>query len=218
MSLFTLRRHGDTVTASPNPRAVPPTDLPHALPADQLGLPITVRRDPSRVPRRTVADDLAAGHTGPLPAPQPGLLLPDGRVNRRARPPVTLRGGLIAPSTGMLPIHLPPQTARRARHTLADDLADPARTTRAPQTGPALISRSGEITKAARAHRRPARDAYTGNRPLAAGQYPLPLGVHRQPAPAGTPTSPDPARPKRAGIQLRLPLDLPARPRRPKKK
>ncbi|MFE5566606.1 hypothetical protein ACFQ68_16590 [Amycolatopsis japonica] len=214
-SLFTVRRSGDAVIARPNPRAMPLTDLPNALPADQLGLPITVRHNPARVPRRTLADDLAAGHPAPPPVSQPGLLLPDGQVNRRARPPVTLRGALIAPSTGMLPIHLPPQTPRQPRRTLADDLADPARTNRAPQTGQALISTSGEITKTARAHRRPARDAYTGNRPLTSGQYPLPLGVRRRPKPTPPPATPPPTR--RAGTQLRLPLDLPAR-RAPKKK
>ncbi|MFD5089890.1 hypothetical protein ACFWMR_04775 [Amycolatopsis thailandensis] len=219
-SLFTVRRTGDAVAASPNPRAMPLKDLPNALPSDQLGLPITVRHSSSRLPRRTLADDLAAGRSAPPPVAQPGLLLPDGQVNRRARPPVQLRGALIAPSTGMLPIHLPPQTPRQPRRTLADDLADPARTNRAPQTGPALISTSGEITKTARAHRRPVRDAYTGNRPLTSGQYPLPLGVRRQPKPTPPPASsasnsPPPTR--RAGTQLRLPLDLPAR-RAPKTK
>ncbi|WP_410648025.1 hypothetical protein [Amycolatopsis sp. cmx-4-54] len=219
-SLFTVRRTSDVVAASPNPRAMPLKDLPNALPSDQLGLPITVRHNPSRAPRRTLADDLAARHPEQPPVAQPGLLLPDGQVNRRARPPAHPRGALIAPSTGMLPIHLPPQTPQRPRRTLADDLADPARTNRAPQTGQALISKSGDITKTARAHRRPVRDAYTGNRPLTSGQYPLPLGVRRQPKPTPPPASGASASPppkRRAGTQLRLPLDLPAR-RAPKTK
>ncbi|MGW4526898.1 hypothetical protein [Amycolatopsis sp. NPDC004378] len=210
LSLFTTRAGDSQVRA--NPRALPLKDPPNALPADQLGLPMTVRRDPDRTPRRTLADDLAAP---PPTAPrrQPGLLTPDGRVSRNARPPAKLPNALIAPSAGMLPIHLPPQTPRPARHSLADELADPARTHRTPHTGPGLITPSGQINRAARAHRRPAPDAFSGNRPLASGQYPLPLGVHRQPKPE-SPAAPAPVR-KPAGKQLPLPLDLP--PRRPKK-
>jgi hypothetical protein len=219
LSLFTASGHGADRGVGPNPRALPLAELPNALPNDQLGLPITVRRDPDRTSRRTLADDLAAGRPAPLPVRQAGLLRPDGRINRQARPPAHVPRAMLAPSTGMFPLHLPPQTPRPPRHTLADQLADPARTTRAPQTGPGLITPSGQINRAARAHRRPAREAYTGNRPLASGQYPLPLGVQRQPKPAEPPTPRTPAAsPKRTGIQVPLPLDLPARPRRPKKK
>lgn len=102
---------------------------------------------------------------------------------------------------------------------MADDLANPTPPPR--QTGPGLITPSGQINRAARAPRRPARDAYTGNRPLASGQYPLPLGVRREPKPTPPPASgqgtsaPPPKR--RAGTQLPRPLDLPGR-RGPKKK
>ncbi|MEC3979899.1 hypothetical protein [Amycolatopsis sp. H20-H5] len=224
LSLFTTSGHSGDRTVGPNPRALPPKDLPNALPRDQLGLPLTVRHDPHRTPPRTLADDLATGRPAPVAMRQPGLLMPDGRVNRQAQPPANLPRAMLAPSTGMLPIHLPPQTPRAPRRTIADQLADPSRSNRAPQTGPGLITPSGQINRAARASRRPASDAYTGNRPLASGQYPLPLGVRRQakPAPADPPPAPRPARPtapkKPAGRQLPLPLDLPARPRRPKKK
>ncbi|TKG60379.1 type IV secretion system protein [Prauserella endophytica] len=157
MSLFTTRGSGDEQTVSANPRALPPDDLPGALPRDQLGLPITTRREPDRVGRRALADDLAE--------------------------------------------HAP---------------ASPPR-----QTGPGLITPSGQINGAARAPRRPTRDAYTGNRPLASGQYPLPLGVRRQPKPTPPPPAKDagasaPPPKRRAGTQLPLPLDLPGRrgPRR----
>ncbi|MET8850937.1 hypothetical protein [Amycolatopsis sp. NPDC004625] len=211
LSLFTTRTGDSTIRT--NPRALPLKDLPNALPADQLGLPITVRREPDRPSRRTLADDLAAPPPTVRPARQPGLLTPDGRINRNARPPTKLPNALIAPSAGMLPIHLPPQTPRPARRSLADELADPTRTTSAPQTGPGLITPSGQINRAARAHRRPAPDAFSGNRPLASGQYPLPLGLRRQPKPV-PPASPTPVR-KPGGKQLPLPLDLP--PRRPRK-
>jgi hypothetical protein len=210
LSLFTSRTSDSTVRA--NPRALPLKDLPNALPADQLGLPMTVRRDPDRTPRRSLADDLAAPTPTTRPPRQPGLLTPDGRVSRNARPPAKLPNALIAPSAGMLPIHLPPQTPRPARRSLADE---PGRTNRAPQTGPGLITPSGQINRAARAHRRPAPDAFSGNRPLASGQYPLPLGLRRQPKPE-PPAPPAPAR-KPVGTQLPLPLDLPPRRRRPKK-
>ncbi|WP_232376419.1 hypothetical protein [Amycolatopsis aidingensis] len=212
LSLFTTSRSGDTTKVGPNPRALPPDDLPNALPKDQLGLPITVRRDAERTGRRSLADDRAAGHPAPPPVRQPGLLTPDGRISRHARPPARLPRALVAPSTGMLPIHLRPAPAHPTRHTLADHLADPGRTTppRTPQTGPGLLTPSGQVNRAARAHRRPPRDAYTGNRPLASGQYPLPLGVQRQRKPAPPPAEPKPRRPA-AGRQLRLPLDLPRR-------
>ncbi|MFJ7213621.1 hypothetical protein [Amycolatopsis sp. NPDC098790] len=213
LSLFTTRTGDSRVRA--NPRALPLKDLPNALPADQLGLPMTVRRDPDRTPRRTLADDLAAPPPTARPARQPGLLTPDGRISRNARPPAKLPNALIPPSAGMLPIHLPPQTPRPARRSLADELSDPGRTNRAPQTGPGLITPSGQINRAARAHRRPAPDAFSGNRPLASGQYPLPLGLRRQPKPE-PPAAPPPAR-KRVGTQLSLPLALPPRRRRPKK-
>ncbi|WP_254897384.1 hypothetical protein [Amycolatopsis sp. Hca4] len=116
----------------------------------------------------------------------------------------------------MLPIHLPPQTPRPARRSLADELGAPARTDRVSQTGPGLITPSGQINRAARARRRPAPDAFSGNRPLASGQYPLPLGLRRR----AKPTPPAPPAPKRnpAGDQLPLPLSLPPRRRRPKSK
>ncbi|SFO04419.1 hypothetical protein [Amycolatopsis rubida] len=220
LSLFTASGSGDEQTMAVNPRALPPDDLPGALPRDQLGLPITTRRDPDRTGRRSLADDLADRPARTPPAAQPGLLTADGRINRNARPPAQLPRALLAPGAGMLPIHLRPAPPRTPRRTLADDLADPA-PPGPPQTGPGLITPSGRINRAARAPRRPARDAYTGNRPLASGQYPLPLGVRRQPKPTpppaatGTDASPSPKR--RAGTQLPLPLDLPAR-RAPKKK
>jgi hypothetical protein len=226
MSLFTTAGHGGDRSVGPNPRALPPKDLPNALPQDQRGLPITVRRDPDRAPRRSLADDLAAGRPTPPTVAQSGLLMPDGRVNRRARPPTHLPRAMVAPSTGMLPIHLRPTTPRPTRHTVADEPANPTRTTRTQQTGPGLITPSGQINRAARAYRRPPRDAYTGNRPLASGQYPLPLGVQRHTTPAApvepveppTPrtASARPAHPKRTGTQLPLPLDLPPRQRRTK--
>jgi len=214
LSLFTARAGDSAVRA--NPRALPLQDLPNALPAGQLGLPMTVRRDPDRAPRRSLADDLAAPPPTTRPPRQPGLLTPDGRVSRNARPPAKLPNALIAPSAGMLPIHLPPQTPRPARRTLAEELGDPGRTNRAPQTGPGLITPAGQINRAARAHRRPAPDAFSGNRPLASGQYPLPLGLRRQPKPE-PPVAPAPAR-KPVGKQLALPLDLSPRRRRPKSK
>jgi hypothetical protein len=214
LSLFTTRAGDSTVRA--NPRALPLKDLPNALPADQLGLPMTVRRDPDRTSRRSLADDLAAPTPTTQPPRQPGLLTPDGRVSRNARPPAKLPNALIAPSSGMLPIHLPPQTPRPARRSLADELAEPGRTNRAPQTGPGLITPSGQINRTARAHRRPAPDAFSGNLPLTSGQYPLPLGLRRQPKPE-PPAAPAPAR-KPVGKQLPLPLDLPPRRRRPKSK
>ncbi|OXM60942.1 hypothetical protein CF165_40340 [Amycolatopsis vastitatis] len=222
LSLFTASGTGEARRVTPNPRAVTPEPLPNALPRDQLGLPITTRRDPDRVGRRSLAEDLADRPPAPPPVPQPGLLTADGRINRNARPPATLPNALIAPETGMLPIHLRPAPARPTRHTLADTPpAAPAR-----PTGPGLITPSGQINRAARAPRRRPHDAYTGNRPLASGQYPLPLGVRRQPktppAPPPDPTPPLKAKPTpRAGVQLPLPLDLPKRPRRspaPKKK
>nr|WP_284747717.1 hypothetical protein [Amycolatopsis sp. RTGN1] len=220
LSLFTPSvRDGETGMRA-NPRALPLTDLPNALPADQLGLPMTVRRDPDRVARRTLADDLAALPAAGVPRRQPGLLTSDGRINRNARPPAKLPNALIAPSAGMLPIHLPPHSPRPARRSLADDLGDPARTNRAPQTGSGLITPSGQINRGARARRRPAPDAFSGNRPLASGQYPLPLGLRRQPKPAPPPAPEPEAAPTRepAGTQLPLPLDLPPRRRRPKSK
>jgi len=221
LPLFTATGSGERRRVTPNPRALPPESLPNALPADQLGLPITTRRDPDRVGRRSLADDLADRPPAPPPVRQSGLLTPDGRINRNARPPAQLPNALIAPETGMLPIHLRPAAARPPRHTLADTPAPPP----VRQTGPGLITPSGQINRAARAPRRRPRDAYTGNRPLASGQYPLPLGVRRQPTPAPpdrTATPPAAAKPpRRAGVQLPLPLDLPKRPRRspsPKKK
>ncbi|UUV28606.1 hypothetical protein NQK81_27925 [Amycolatopsis roodepoortensis] len=220
LSLFTTSGSGDGQTVSANPRALPPDSLPGALPRDQLGLPITTRRNPDRVGRRSLADDLAARGAGiPPPVPQPGLLTSDGRVNRNARPPAHLPRALIAPSAGMLPIHLRPAPPATPRRSLADDLTNPAPASPPRQTGPGLITPSGQINRAARASRRPARDAYTGNRPLASGQYPLPLDVRRQPPPpppaSGASAAPPPKR--RTGTQLRLPLDLPAR-RGPKTK
>ncbi|WP_241832832.1 hypothetical protein [Amycolatopsis sp. CB00013] len=222
MSLFTTSGGGDSGEVAVNPRALPPGSLPGALPRDQIGLPITTRREPDRVGRRSLADDLADRRPGmPPPVPQPGLLTSDGRVSRIARPPARLPRALIAPGAGMLPIHLRPAPPATPRRSLADDLANPAPASPAArQTGPGLLTPSGRINRAARAPRRPARDAYTGNRPLASGQYPLPLGVRRQPTPppppAGGPSvSPPPKR--RAGTQLRLPLDMPAR-RAPKTK
>ncbi|WP_410645315.1 hypothetical protein [Amycolatopsis sp. lyj-346] len=216
LSLFgSTVRNGET-TVRANRHALPAKDLPNALPADQLGLPITVRRDPDRTPRRTLADDLATSPTPGRSPRQPGLLMPDGRINRNARPPAKLPNALIAPSAGMLPIHLPPQTPHSARRSLADELGDPARTNRVPDPGPGLLTSAGQINRAARAHRRPAPDAYSGNRPLASGQYPMPLGVHRQPKPK-PPAEPAPPR-KRADAQLPLPLPLPPRRRRPKTK
>lgn len=212
MSLFTTAGSGNEKTVGPNPRALSPDTVPNALPTDQLGLPITVRRDAERTGRASLADDLAAGRGAPPPVRQPGLLTSDGRVNRNARPLAHLPRALVAPGTGMLPIHLRPEPPRPGRHSLADDLADPARATPAHQTGPGLITPSGRVNPAARAHRRPPRDVYTGNRPLASGQYPLPLGVQRQRKPAPPPAEPTPRRPA-AGTQLRLPLDLPRRPR-----
>ncbi|GAB2790460.1 hypothetical protein [Amycolatopsis magusensis] len=212
MSLFTATGSGSQREVSANPRALPPEDLPGALPQDQLGLPIMTRRDPGRVGRRTVADDLADRPGMPPPVPQPGLLLPDGRINRNARPPAHLPRALIAPSTGMLPIHLRPAPPQPPRRTLADDLAHPAPTSPPPQ--PALITPSGHINRAARPPLRPIRDAYTGNRALASGQYPLPLGVRREPKPAAPPAAAKTASPPpkgRPGTQLRLPLDLPGR-------
>ncbi len=225
LSLFTAGGSGEARRVTPNPRAVTPEALPNALPRDQLGLPITTRRDPDRVGRRSLADDLADRPPVPPPVRQSGLLTADGRINRNARPPAKLPNALIAPETGMLPIHLRPAQARAARHPLADAPPPPP----ARQTGPGLITPSGQINRAARAPRRRPRDAYTGNRPLASGQYPLPLGVHRQPKPTPPPATPPPtteSTPKtkpapRPGVQLPLPLDLPKRPRRrpaPKKK
>ncbi|MFE0025116.1 hypothetical protein [Amycolatopsis sp. NPDC059021] len=221
MSLFTASGSGDERGVAANPRALPPDSLPGALPRDQLGLPITTRRDPDRIGRRSLADE-AAGRSGgmPPPVPQPGLLTTDGRINRNARPPAHLPHALVAPNTGMLPIHLRPAPPRAPRRTLADEAANSAPASPPRQTGPGLITPSGRINRAARAPRRPTRDAYTGNRPLASGQYPLPLGVRRQPKPTPPPPAKDAGAspPKgRAGTQLPLPLDLPAR-RGPKKK
>ncbi|HEY3472048.1 MAG TPA: hypothetical protein VGL47_43420 [Amycolatopsis sp.] len=216
LSLFTSRSRDGKPALRPNPRALPLKDLPNALPADQLGLPMTVRSDPGRVPRRTLADDLASPAPPAKPPRQPGLLTPDGRINRNARPPAKLPNALISPSAGMLPIHLAPQPARPTRRSLADELGDPGRTNRTPQTGPGLITPSGQINRAARARRRPAPDAFGGNRPLASGQYPLPLGLRRQPKPT-PPTPPAPTR-NPANAQLPLPLSLPPRRRRPKSK
>jgi hypothetical protein len=218
LSLFGASTRDGTSTVRVNPRALPLKDLPNALPADQLGFPMTVRRDPDRLPRRTLADDLAAAPVVPArPPKQPGLLTPDGRVSRNARPPATVPNALIAPNAGMLPIHLQPHPPRLARRSLADDLADPGRSNRAPQTGPGLLTPSGQINRAARVHRRPPPDAFTGNRPLASGQYPLPLGLRRQPKPRPSATPTAPAR-KTVGTQLPLPLNLPPRRRRPKSK
>ncbi|WP_254897385.1 hypothetical protein [Amycolatopsis sp. Hca4] len=90
LSLFSSHTHDGKPALRANPRALPLKDLPNALPADQLGLPITVRREPDRMLRRTLADDLA--YPAPVRPPrQPGLLMPDGRINRNARPPATLR-------------------------------------------------------------------------------------------------------------------------------
>ncbi|MEV6828184.1 hypothetical protein [Amycolatopsis sp. NPDC051102] len=215
LSLFTSHTRDGKPALRANPRALPPKDLPNALPADQLGLPMTVRREPDRMPRRTLADDLA--HPVPVRPPrQPGLLMPDGRINRNARPPAKLPNALIPPSPGMLPIHLPPQTARSARRSLADDLNAAGLTNRAPQTGPGLITPSGQINRAARARRRAAPDAFSGNRPLVSGQYPLPLGLRRQPKP--TPLTPPAPTRNPTGTQLPLPLSLPPRRRRPKSK
>jgi hypothetical protein len=225
LSLFTATGSGENRRVTPNPRALPPDSLPHALPRDQLGLPITTRREPDRVGRRSLAEDLAERQPGlPPPIRQPGLLTPDGRISRNAKPPAKVPNALIAPETGMLPIHLRPAPARPARRTLANETATP--TPPARQTGPSLITPSGQINRTARATRRRPPDAFTGNRPLASGQYPLPLGLRRQPKP--TPPTADPTTPpskatpaRRAGVQLPLPLDLPKRPRRgpaPKKK
>ncbi|WP_245976521.1 type IV secretion system protein, partial [Amycolatopsis palatopharyngis] len=124
MSLFTTSGSGDEREVSANPRALPPDSLPGALSRDQLGLPITTRREPERVGRRSVADDLAERTAGmPPPVSQPGLLTSDGRVNRHARPPAHLPRALVAPGAGMLPIHLRPAPPRTPRRTLADDLA-----------------------------------------------------------------------------------------------
>jgi hypothetical protein len=217
MSLFTTSGSGDEREVAANPRALPPDSLPGALPRDQLGLPITTRRDPGRVGHRSLADDLAERRPGmPPPVPQPGLLTSDGRINRNARPPAQLPRALVAPNAGMLPIHLRPAPPRPPRRTVADDLANPASPPR--QTGPGLITPSGQINRAARAPRRPTRDAYTGNRPLASGQYPLPLGVRREPKPTPPPPPPPasgagtPPPKRRTGTQLPLPLDLPGRP------
>lgn len=214
MSLFTASGSGNPREVAANPRALPADSLPGALPRDQIGLPITTRREPDRVGRRSLADDLAGRGPGMPPVPQPGLLNSDGRVSRHARPPAHVPRALIAPSTGMLPIHLRPAPPITPRRSLADDLSEPSLSGSSRQTGPGLITPSGRINRAARAPRRPARDVYTGNRPLASGQYPLPLGVRRQPKPtpppgSGTSASSPPTR--RAGTQLRLPLDLPAR-------
>ncbi|WP_307795776.1 hypothetical protein [Amycolatopsis sp. 195334CR] len=218
LSLFTTSGSGDEQTVSANPRALPLDPLPGALPRDQLGLPITTRRDPDRVGRRSLADDLAARGAGmPPPVPQSGLFTADGRINRNARPPAHLPRALIAPGAGMLPIHLRPAPPRTPRRTLADDLAGPAPAS-PRQIGPGLLTPSGRINRAARAARRRARDAYTGNRALASGQYPLPLGVRRQPkTPPASGASASPTPKRRAGTQLALPLDLPAR-RAPKTK
>lgn len=217
MSLFTPSGSGDERAAAVNPRALPPDSLPGALPRDQLGLPITTRTDPDRVGRRSLAGESAERPTGmPPPVRQPGLLTSDGRINRNARPLAQLPHALVAPNAGMLPLHLRPAPPRTPRHTLADEIADPAPPATPRQTGPGLITASGRINRAARPPRRPARDAYTGNRPLASGQYPLPLGVRRQPKPTppppaggAGPSAPPPKR--RAGTQLPLPLDLPRR-------
>ncbi|GLY67618.1 hypothetical protein [Amycolatopsis taiwanensis] len=223
MSLFTTSG-ADEREVAVNPRALPPDSMPGALPRDQLGLPITTRRDPDRIGRRSLADDLAErGHRPPVP--QSGLLTRDGRINRNARPPTHLPQALVAPNAGMLPIHLRPAPPRPARRTLADDL-NPAPASPPRQTGPGLITPSGRINRAARAPRRRARDVYTGNRPLASGQYPLPLGVRRQPKPKPAPAdgstettaSPAPPPKGRPGAQLPLPLDLPAPRRGPKPK
>ncbi|WP_230862998.1 hypothetical protein [Amycolatopsis camponoti] len=213
LPLFTASGSGERRRVAPNPRALPPESLPNALSADQLGLPITTRYDPDRVGRRSLADDLA-DRPPAAPVRQTGLLTPDGRINRNARPPASLPNALIAPETGMLPIYLRPTATRPPRHTLADTPAPPP----ARQAGPGLITPSGRINRTARAPRRRPRDAYTGNRPLASSQYPLPLGVRRQPKPPppDRATTPPPAAkpPQRVGVQLPLPLDLPKRPRR----
>ncbi|HWD78960.1 MAG TPA: hypothetical protein VG497_08760 [Kribbella sp.] len=215
LSLFTAHSRDGKPALRANPRALPLKDVPNALPADQLGLPMTVRRDPDRVQRRTLADDLAHPTPAPRPPRQPSLLTPDERINRNARPPAKLPNALISPSAGMLPIHLPTKPAQPARRSLADELEDPRRSNRAPQTGPGLITPSGQINRAARARRRPAPDAFSGNRALASGQYPLPLGLRRQPKPA-PPPPPAPTR-NPASAQMPLPLNLPPR-RRPKSK
>lgn len=214
LSLFTASGSGQQRKVAANPRALPPASLPGALPGDQLGLPITTRREPDRVGRRSLADDLAERRHPAMPPPgrQPGLLTADGRVNRNARPPAQLPRALIAPNTGMLPIHLRPAPPRPPRRTVADDLADPTQTGPLRQSGPALITPSGRINRAARAPRRPVRDAYTGNRPLASGQWPLPLGVRREPQPPPPPADSAGAAAsakRRTGTQLPLPLDLP---------
>lgn len=209
LSLFTPTGTGTNRSVRPNPQALPPASLPNALPSDQLGLPFTLHRDAEHQIRRSLADDLA-GRPAPPPVPQPGLLTPDGRINRRARPPVRQPNALIPPGPGMLPMHLRPAPPHPARRSLADDLADPARVVprRTPQTGPGLIHLSGTVNPAART---PApRDAYTGNRPLRSGQYPLPFEVTRQRKPT-PPAAPARTPRKRAGTQLRLPLDLPRR-------
>ncbi|WP_432850628.1 hypothetical protein ACQPXB_08430 [Amycolatopsis sp. CA-161197] len=226
MSLFTTSGSGNKRAVALNPRALPPDPLPGALPRDQLGLPITTRRDPDRLGRHSLADELAERQPGmPPPVSQPGLLTPDGRINRNARPLKHLPNALIAPGAGMLPLHLRPAPPGTSRQTLADDLAHPAPAGPAQQTGPGLITPSGQINRAARAPRRPAPDAYTGNRPKSSGQYPLPLNVKSQPTPQPPPAPPPvaggagaPATPKRrAGTQLPLPLDLPGRRGRNKK-
>ncbi|UOZ03422.1 hypothetical protein [Amycolatopsis sp. WQ 127309] len=213
LSLFTASGSGESRRVTPNPRALPPDSVPHALPRDQLGLPITTRREPGRVGRRSVFEDLAERQPGlPPPVRQPGLLTADGRVSRNAKPRAKAPNALIAPEPGMLPMHLCPAAVRPARRTLGDETTTPTQPVR--QTGPGLITPSGQINRAARATRRQPRDAFTGNRPLASGQYPLPLGVRRQPKPAPPPA--DTTTPaskvtstRRTGAQLPLPLDLP---------
>jgi hypothetical protein len=81
LSLFTTSGSGHERRVTPNPRAVTPDPLPNALPRDQLGLPITTRREPDRLGRRSLADDLAERPPAP-PVHQPGLLTADGRINR----------------------------------------------------------------------------------------------------------------------------------------
>ncbi|MBB3666195.1 hypothetical protein FB384_005156 [Prauserella sediminis] len=221
LSLLSVTGAAGTHDVRPNPRALPPDELPGALPTEQRGLPITTRRSPDATPRRTVADEHATRRPSmPPPVPQSGLLTPDGRINRNARPHARLPGALIAPQTGMLPIHLQPAPTAPTRHTLADERrAAPADTPPIRQRGPGLITPSGQINRAARPRRpRPTRDAYTGNRPLASGQYPLPLGVRRQPTPRAdaqspAPTPPSTPRPAPRARQLALPLDLPRRRR-----
>ncbi|WP_020499162.1 ABC transporter permease [Sciscionella marina] len=218
LSLFTPHGSGDKTRVDANPRALPLRDLPNALPRDQLGLPFPVRRDPDRVGRRSLADDLAArDRRGAEPVAQQGLLTPDGRVNRNARPPARMPNALIAPETGMLPIQLRPAAPRPSQTSLADELATPTPPPSPRQTGPGLITPSGQISRAARAPRKRTPDPYSGNRPLASGQYPLPLGVKRQPKPTPPPQSPPSQSPaKRTGSQLALPLDLPTRRNRKK--